>query len=414
MFKSTELIGSGLYGTVYGTADSRFAIKEIDTCKNPTFLNWAVEISILKHMSGFSNNFPVFIGSELDRDKKCRICMHRYTPLGTLDVTTIDSQVRDMIIYDVGAGLTFLHHFGLIHTDIKKHNVLLDMDDDRLVHAILCDFGLAQATSYMKLRRSRDVQIIYKKKIGVTPPPSPAAKYDTYRAYPSCARPPEIMKSGCINTRSDVWAFGCFILSMHDHVDGIDLEKWQGKENQGKVDSLVDQVILDDNTRDICKKILQLDAASRPTMDKLVGTVSHAEDDPQDITLQIYETYGENSPYYILTSFILKLLKSQHSDHIKKMICGWNEQSTISKDAVLMSINLILRYAKYCKDTSCMNNSIYLEIMICLNLALQLFHPKIIINIDDIYCYVDSDKSDYPTRVYNLLQCLDFNLFLFI
>jgi serine/threonine-protein kinase len=65
------------------------------------------------------------------------------TPLNKIAETlTIDEKVR--VVAQVASGIDAAHRHGLIHRDIKPHNILVERPDGGAVHAYIVDFGLAR------------------------------------------------------------------------------------------------------------------------------------------------------------------------------------------------------------------------------------------------------------------------------
>jgi serine/threonine-protein kinase len=65
------------------------------------------------------------------------------TPLAKVAQTlTADEKVR--VVAQVASGIDAAHRHGLIHRDIKPHNILVERPDGGAVHAYIVDFGLAR------------------------------------------------------------------------------------------------------------------------------------------------------------------------------------------------------------------------------------------------------------------------------
>lgn len=44
----------------------------------------------------------------------------------------------------LASGLTEMHRYGIIHCDIKKNNVLYEVEENGQLHAVITDFGVSQ------------------------------------------------------------------------------------------------------------------------------------------------------------------------------------------------------------------------------------------------------------------------------
>jgi eukaryotic-like serine/threonine-protein kinase len=98
----------------------------------------------------------------------------------------LDEAVR--ITREVGDALQYAHEKGLVHRDIKPENILFQAG-----HALVCDFGIAQATSQSRDRLTRT---------GI------AVGTFTYMS------PEQLTDGGTVDQRTDVYALGCMLHEM--------------------------------------------------------------------------------------------------------------------------------------------------------------------------------------------------------
>ncbi len=96
--------------------------------------------------------------------------------------TPMPDQFVASVIRQVGRALDYAHNQGLIHRDIKPHNILLSDED----HVVITDFGIAKALSATELSITREG-------VGVGTPP-----------YMS----PEQLKGDDLSPASDVYSLG--------------------------------------------------------------------------------------------------------------------------------------------------------------------------------------------------------------
>ena len=93
------------------------------------------------------------------------------------------------IVFQIIAGINYLHQHGIIHRDLKPENILM-MNDSNLIK--IADFGVAKETSYNGI---------------------PMTDYVCTRWY----RAPEcVLKSTSYSYSIDVWAIGCIMGELAD------------------------------------------------------------------------------------------------------------------------------------------------------------------------------------------------------
>ncbi|XP_028783404.1 L-type lectin-domain containing receptor kinase IV.1-like [Neltuma alba] len=195
-FKEEELLGSGGFGKVYkGTMPGskiEVAVKKVSHDSQQgmrEFIAEIVSIGRLRH-----RNLVSLLG--YCRRKGELLLVYEFMPNGSLDKylhnqpgMTLNWMQRFKIIRGVALGLCYLHEEWeqvVVHRDVKASNVLLDSD----FIGRLGDFGLARLYDH-----------------GVDPATTHLAGTIGYLA-------PEAIRTGRATTKSDVFAFGAFVLEV--------------------------------------------------------------------------------------------------------------------------------------------------------------------------------------------------------
>ncbi|XP_028783464.1 L-type lectin-domain containing receptor kinase IV.1 [Neltuma alba] len=195
-FKDRELLGSGGFGSVYRgtmpTSKVEVAVKKISHESRQgmrEFIAEIVSIGRLRH-----RNLISLLG--YCRRKGELILVYDFMPNGSLDKylhnqprVTLNWMQRFRIIKGVASGLCYLHEEWeqvVVHRDIKASNVLLDSE----FNGRLGDFGLARLYDH-----------------GSDPATTHVAGTLGYVA-------PENTITGKATTKSDVFAFGTFLLEV--------------------------------------------------------------------------------------------------------------------------------------------------------------------------------------------------------
>ena len=145
-YEVEKVIGRGGMGVVYlahqSSLDRSVALKLLspglaeDDGFRERFLREARSAALLEH----PNVLPVYEAGEAAGRLFLAMRFVEGTDLATrLDEGPLDLAEAVAIVAQVAAALDAAHERGLVHRDVKPHNILLDGD-----HAYLCDFGLAK------------------------------------------------------------------------------------------------------------------------------------------------------------------------------------------------------------------------------------------------------------------------------
>ncbi|XP_062095556.1 L-type lectin-domain containing receptor kinase IV.1-like [Humulus lupulus] len=194
-FKDKDLLGSGGFGTVYkGVLPSKteIAVKRVSHESRQGTREFVAEIVSLGRLR--HRNVVHLLG--YCRRKGELLLVYDYMPNASLDKyiydkpkTTLNWNQRFRIIKGVASGLCYLHHQWeqvVIHRDVKASNVLLDGE----LNGRLGDFGLARLYDH-----------------GTDPQTTHVVGTLGYLA-------PEHTRTGKATTKSDVFAFGAFLLEV--------------------------------------------------------------------------------------------------------------------------------------------------------------------------------------------------------
>ncbi|KAA8517250.1 hypothetical protein F0562_017498 [Nyssa sinensis] len=195
-FKDKELLGKGGFGRVYRgmlpTFNTQIAVKRVAHDSRQGMREFVAEIATIGRLR--HPNLVRLLG--YCRHKHELLLVYDYMPNGSLDKylygqprETLNWGQRLKIIKDVAMGLFYLHQQWLqvvIHRDIKASNVLIDSE----MNGRLGDFGLAKLCDH-----------------GTDPQTTHVAGTLGYIA-------PELARTGKANTRTDLFAFGAFMLEV--------------------------------------------------------------------------------------------------------------------------------------------------------------------------------------------------------
>ncbi|XP_028783566.1 L-type lectin-domain containing receptor kinase IV.1-like [Neltuma alba] len=270
-FKEKELLGFGGFGKVYkGTMPGSkidVAVKKVSHDSQQgmrEFIAEIVSIGRLRH-----RNLVSLLG--YCRRKGELLLVYEFMPNGSLDKylhnqpsMTLNWMQRFKIIKGVALGLCYLHEEWeqvVVHRDVKASNVLLDSD----FNGRLGDFGLARLYDH-----------------GVDPATTHLVGTLGYLA-------PEAIRTGRATTKSDVFAFGAFLLEVacgrrpieRGSEDEILVDWVYGLWKKGEIIEAMDQTLGTEYNREELELALSLGllcsnsrAKDRPSMRQVVQYVN--------------------------------------------------------------------------------------------------------------------------------------------
>ncbi|XP_027939817.1 probable LRR receptor-like serine/threonine-protein kinase At3g47570 [Vigna unguiculata] len=211
-FSSSNLVGSGSFGSVYSGSllpfETPIAVKVLNLEIGGASKSFAAECKALGRIMHRNLLNILTCCSSIDYNgKDFKAIVYDFMPNGSLEGLLHDNVVLESrnfsvnldlvvnIALDVANALDYLHHGSeeaIVHCDIKPSNVLLD--DDMVAH--LGDFGLARLVHVATGHSSRDQvsSSAIRGTIGYVPP-----EYGT----------------GCgVSTKGDMYSYGILVLEM--------------------------------------------------------------------------------------------------------------------------------------------------------------------------------------------------------
>jgi sterile alpha motif and leucine zipper-containing kinase AZK len=135
-----------------------------------------------------------------------------YSALDNHIVKPLLPRMRIRMARDIADGLRYMHANGIIHRDIKSHNVLLTLDG----HAKLCDFGLATLQTLTSSTKTAGAGAVA-------------------GTYPWLAH--EMFQGALCNEATDVYAFGIImweLLTCEVPFDGLNEIQLKGLLERGQ------------------------------------------------------------------------------------------------------------------------------------------------------------------------------------
>jgi serine/threonine protein kinase len=185
-FSTTNLIGSGGFGSVYKgnlmSVDKVIAVKVLNLEKKGAHRSFITECNALKNIR-HRNLVKILTCSSIDyKGQEFKALIFEYMKNGSLEQwlhpreengehsRRLDLNQRMNIIIDVASALHYLHQESeqlILHCDLKPSNILIDED----IIAHVSDFGIARLVSSVNGMAPKDTNTIgIKGTVGYAPP----------------------------------------------------------------------------------------------------------------------------------------------------------------------------------------------------------------------------------------------------
>ncbi|CAA2934504.1 wall-associated receptor kinase 2-like [Olea europaea var. sylvestris] len=267
-FNKSRIIGKGGHGTVYKgmlSDGSIVAVKRsniIDEGQVGQFIN---EVFILSHIN--HRHIVKLLGCCLEA--AVPLLVYEYVPNGTLShhlhdepkVSTLSWENRLRIAAEIAGALAYLHSCAstaIFHRDIKSNNILLDEN----YRAVVSDFGLSRSVSIDKTHLTTLIGGTF--------------------GYLD----PEYFRSGQLNDRTDVYAFGVVLAELLTGLKAISSKnsneslalcfRYALKEN--RLYGILEQLVANEGHKEdivavakLAKRCLKLKARNRPSMKEVAS-----------------------------------------------------------------------------------------------------------------------------------------------
>ncbi|KAJ3566251.1 hypothetical protein NP233_g7115 [Leucocoprinus birnbaumii] len=179
----------GSSGSVHRGLDPTLCVKVMEKVDATALATWIREVILWVHAPSHPNILP-FKGMFLENDdsEDPRICLvspfmengnlRKFAPY----LNPID---RLFLLSDIADGLRFIHDLGIVHGDLKGHNVLITGD----YRAVITDFGSSRVS---------------------TATITNATKAAAASSWTLCYAAPEVVTGvQLVNQLSEIWSFGC-------------------------------------------------------------------------------------------------------------------------------------------------------------------------------------------------------------
>ncbi|KAF9969023.1 hypothetical protein BGZ73_008818 [Actinomortierella ambigua] len=177
--KLEKIVGSGAFGTVYrGRYNSRKAAIKKFRLSQCTMSQEDIDNEIRLLQSLQFRHIIQFYGVVRQQDEI--LLVTDFAECGSLKRAIDKNQLttwaeKERIAQEIADGLTYIHHEGILHRDLKSANVLLT----GLMEVKLCDFGLAIVT-HAHTMHTRHGTIRWMAPELLTDPPQYSTKSDVY------------------------------------------------------------------------------------------------------------------------------------------------------------------------------------------------------------------------------------------
>lgn len=172
-------------------------------------------------------------------------------------------------LHDIAGALDHCHQNGIIHRDVKPHNIVVDSETDR---AVLIDFGIMKRLSFHSYE-STDAATL--------------TKTGQFLGSPAFMSPEQygVVDFGSVTEKSDVWSFGAtlfFVLAGRPAFCESNVVRVMESVTLGVIPELKDvQPDVRPEINELCRSCMERSQALRPTMAELrvrLGEVIATED----------------------------------------------------------------------------------------------------------------------------------------
>lgn len=275
----TDNIGSGGYGTVYRAydeVDARYRAVKISQVRDDKFslrreVEMTQEIPEQQYVGRYIGCWRFnMAGAQLD------YAVMPYFEHGSLEsvlrISILTDADRRRILSGILSGLAHLHQHGVIHRDLKTHNILMDRRDGIWIPKI-ADFGMS------RLAPGEDRSLVSNSAVGYTP---------------SFAAPEQLLNRR-IRKNVDLWAFGNIVFKVFTGSLPFDAPPETSPEDRISAitrsilgDSIPQQLLvkIPEPWRNIAALCLQKDPEARP----------QEAEELQHLLTSVEKTSGEHLP----------------------------------------------------------------------------------------------------------------------
>lgn len=194
-YSLNRILGEGVSSIVYEATHAIHGVCAVKVMRDDYNDFAQEEIALLRKVQGHTNMIKVFDTWECDG--VWHIAMEKLEGSLSDVIDTMD----DHAVYDFAKQLTssimFLHHVGIVHFDLKPHNMGYTFGPNGIIYKIL-DFGLSELMSVVETDEFKD-----------------ALDSGDIKKVSLWYRPIEALTQPTImNEKTDVWSIGCILYEL--------------------------------------------------------------------------------------------------------------------------------------------------------------------------------------------------------